>query len=349
MEEARAQTLKDDLQWPLRPVWTSLNGDQSWLFSIPRPVDDVCPRRYYHIVFEPWLDGPTSEFSQWLVWISLSAPAAVSDAQAVEGVAWQIEEAAAALARDNGAPAKVKPVESGDDAYQGPLDCILLFFHYLDHVNEPTLERFDSRIPIVCTSEARDKVVKMKHFDSISIIQQRSDRIDAWRDEAMHPDCFPSWLTAVKLLGQHELNFVGALIWTHIDESGDEIHEAVLESPHGMHMGQPSLEGFLASKPPVRNLAYMHGLKESWTLNWQTTLGAEGGLKLFRRVGGAKYWIPTHHSKLQYKGLVTGWMVTDIFRKLEWALGREQTEKEGEELSAPNMTVVENGGCVVLA
>lgn len=348
MENARAQTLKQDLQWPLRPVFTSLNGDQSWLFSIPRPTDDGSPKWFYHIVFEPWLDGPTSEFSSWLVWISLSTPAAVSNAQAVEDVALQIEEAAATLAQQKGVAARAKaPVDA--DAYNGPLDCIMLLFQYLDHLHQPTLERFDKRIPVVATIEAKVRVDKMKHFENVSVVTQRTDRITTWRSPEIHPKGLPSWLTAIKLLGQHELNFMGILIWTHQDESGNEVHEAIMESPHGMHLGQDSLEGFLQSTPPVQNLAMLHGLKESWTVNWLTTLGAEGGLKIYRKIGGAKYWIPTHHSKLNYGGLITGYLVTDISRKLDWALGKEKGDGKGEELELPNQPFIENGGCFVLA
>lgn len=348
MEHARARTLNENLTWPLRPVFTSLNGDQSWLFSIPRPADDQHPRWYYHIVFEPWLNGPTSQFSSWLIWISLSTPPAVANAQAVEDVALQIEEAAAKLAQNNAVTARA--TTTGDEgAYIGPIDCILLFFQYLDHLHEPTLKLFDKRIPVVATVEAKERVDKMNHFHNTSVIAQKTDRITTWRSADIHPPGLPPWLTAVKLLGQHELNFMGMLIWTHHDDSGNEIHEAIFESPHGMHLGQESLEGFISSTPPVQNLAFLHGLKESWTVNWQTTLGAEGGLKIFRRIGGAKYWILTHHSKLNYGGLITGYLANDIPRKLEWALGREKSESNGKELKAPNQPLIENGGCFVLA
>lgn len=37
---------------------------------------------------------------------------------------------------------------------------------------------------------------------------------------------------------------------------------------------------------------YWHSLKENYSgWWWQTTLGAKGGLDLFRRVGYIKYWI----------------------------------------------------------
>ena len=164
MEAARAQTLKQNLSWPLRPVWTSLNGDQSWLFSIPRPGDDDSHKWFYHIVFEPWLNGSASQLSSWLIYITLSTPPGIPDAQAVEAAAQQIEDAAAVVAQKNGQAARAKS-SFADDAYTGPLDCIMLLFQYLDHLHPPTLEHFDKRIPVVGTQEAVDMVAKMKHFE----------------------------------------------------------------------------------------------------------------------------------------------------------------------------------------
>ncbi|RAH49553.1 MBL fold metallo-hydrolase [Aspergillus brunneoviolaceus CBS 621.78] len=46
---------------PLRPVFTNLNGDSSWLISLPQPAGG-----YFHLLLDPWLGGPAIITSSWL-------------------------------------------------------------------------------------------------------------------------------------------------------------------------------------------------------------------------------------------------------------------------------------------
>lgn len=155
------------------------------------------------------------------------------------------------------------------------------------------------------------------------------------------------------MAGHHELNYCLALIWTHNDDTGNEIHEAMLQSPHGTRLDQGPLLAFLDSKPPTEKLAMFHGLKESSAAGMKNTYGAEAGLALFRRVGGTKYWFATHDSSLKYAGIIMRMLwVNDTLRTLEWALENEdkQDADEGKEDGMkPNLIVVENGGMRVLA
>lgn len=79
---------------------------------------------------------------------------------------------------------------------------------------------------------------------------------------------------------------------------------------------------------------------------WQTTSGARTGLELLRE-SGAKYWVSTHNDRLGYGGLVR-WVVRDVFRSVEWAVGQEKGSRSGPEVEEVRVQEVQNGGFFVL-
>lgn len=350
MDEARRDTLQAYFASPnatLRPIMTSLNGDNSWLISLPRPPADGAERAYYHVVFEPWLAGPTSQIASWVIGIALPQAPKIADPEAIEAVIRQIEEAAAGLIADS-KMTRARP--EGD--YGGGIDAILLQFHFLDHVHEATLRLFNENIPIIATPEAANVVKPWNHFKTLTTIQDLGASSKTWRDPALHPgDPVPSWFTPVRVPGHSELNFCTALVWTHVADDGREVHEAIINSPHGTRLDEGPLQAFLDSEPPTEKLAMLHGLKESHTAGWKTTFGVKGGLALYRRLGGVKYWLLSHHSALVYSGIFM-WLsrTIDTARTMEWALEEERkTGKQSEQdLPKPKMVEVENGGCFIL-
>ncbi|KAF5007633.1 hypothetical protein FDECE_6066 [Fusarium decemcellulare] len=352
MAQSRHQLLKEHLSAPskpLRPILTSLNGDNSWLMSFPRPAEEKTStgKAYYHVVFEPWLKGPTSMYSSWMVHITLSSPPELSDADAIEAVAREIEDAAVTH--------KPPPLQDGSvqGGRNGMVDAILLGFHFLDHLHEPTLRSFSGDIPIIAVPKAADIVRGLNHFKTIRTIQDLDSSAKSWRTPELHPgDPLPTWLTPIRLSGHHILNFCLATTWTHT-VNGEEIHEVIFSSPHGTRLDEGPLNAFLNAEPKTEKLAMLHGLKESHSAGSQTTLGAKGGLALFRKVGGVKHWIPTHSSKLWYNGIIMRLTWTnDTWRTLEWALEEEHKEspdsRDARDLERPNLHEVANGESTVL-
>ena len=268
--DSRRERLRSQLKTastPLRPIITSLNGDNSWLWSFPRPSTERASsgKTYYHIVFEPWLNGPTSMLSSWFIHIQASKTPAATTAEDVAAIVKDIEAAV-------GSPSSKS--QSDDDDLG--IDAILLGFHYLDHVHEPTLRLFDKRIPVIATPQAAAIVEPWGHFDTVRRISDFKADATTWQDKALHPGApLPSWITPIKCLGHHELNYVLAVMWTHADENGQEVHEAILQSPHGTRLDCGPLQAFLVSSPPTKKLAMFHGLKESVTAGWKNTFGAE--------------------------------------------------------------------------
>lgn len=329
---------------PLRPVMTSLNGDNTWLLSFPRPDDERAStgKAYFHIVFEPWLNGPTSFLTSWMIHLQQTQIPAIGNPEAINRAIRQIETAAAG-------DAKVRSTVNGEArTEENGIDAIFLGFQYLDHLHEPTLRLFDPSIPVICIPEAAAVIKPWQHFTTIKTISNFDGSVPSWRDGNLHPGSpFPKWLTPLRLPGHHELNYVTALIWTHQNTTGTDIHEAILQTPHGTRLDVGPLGAFLASDPPTEKLALLHGLKESRAYGNMNTYGAAGGLALYRNIGGAKYWVSTHSSELAYSGIVMRLLwVNDTPRTVEWAL--EQEGNKIEKGDKPDFREVKNGQCLML-
>lgn len=333
-----------------RPVLTSLNGDNSWLMSFPRPETEraAAGKVFYHVVFEPWLKGPTSILSSWFISISLSSSPGIPDAEAVKGVVREIEDAAAIHLPQSGDASAKAPKEESDS---GGIDAILLGFHFADHIHEATLRTFSKDIPVIATPEAANTVRPWGHFETIKLIKDLEPSTKSWRTPELHPgEPLPSWLTPIRLPGFSVINFCLAIVWTHPTDDEGEVHEVILSSPHGTRF-EGSLETFRNAEPKTKILAMLHGLKESHTFGSLTTLGAKGGLEIYRKVGGVKYWLLTHHSKLLYGGIFIylSW-TRDTHRTVSWMMEEEQkADPDSAQKEKPNVVEVDNGGSFVLA
>lgn len=332
-----------------RPVLTSLNGDNSWLMSFPRPEAEraAAGKVFYHVVFEPWLEGPTSMLGWWMINITLSSSPGILDVEAVKGVVREIEDAAAIHLPQSG---DVSAKASTEESDSGGIDAILLSFYLLDHVHEATLRTFSKDIPVIATPEAANIVRPWGHFETIKVIQDLQPLVQSWRTPELHPGKpLPVWLTPIRLPGFAVLNFSLAIVWTHTTNDEGEVHEVILTSPHGTRF-EGSLEAFRNAEPKTKMLAMLHGLKESYTFGRQTTLGAKGGLELYRKIGGVKYWILSHHSKLLYGGIFMylSW-TQDTHRTVSWMLEEEQkVDPDSAKKERPNIVEVDNGGSFVL-
>lgn len=306
--------------------------------SFPRPKEErlATGKHYYHVVTEPWLEGNSTILNPWFIMISLVNPPVIDSAEAIEKVVQQIESAAGEIAG-----------KKQGDGYAGGIDAIFLPIHLSDHVHRETLEKFDQEIPVFAVSLAVDKVKAWNHFKHFRTIQNFDPSSTTW--DTIHPGSpLPPWLTIFHHPGESFLNLCNTIIWSHDTPSGETVHEAILATPHGLKPSCKSLNAFLASEPKTSKLALMHGLKESHAVGLQNTLGAKGGLELYRHVGDFKYWIPSHDSEMKYQGFFL-WLTwtNDTPRTLQWAL-EEERERTGEERERPNFQRVKNGEAMVL-
>ncbi|CAI6337942.1 unnamed protein product [Periconia digitata] len=321
----------------LDPILTSLNGDNSWMISFPIPQGQRSTKAYYHIVSDTWLQGVAVTVSSWLVHIGLGSPAAITTGGEVDALVQEIEDAAkeAGFVKGDGEPSAKT------------LDAIFANFHYPDHLSEPTLRTFSPDIPVIASKESEPIIRAWGYFNNI-VTQKDLDAADGnWH--TLHPGSpLPNWLSVFRLVGHHELNFATAMVWS----SNADTHEALLYSPHGIKIDQPTLQTFThKTTPSIKVKAILHALKDSFGMGKRFTLGVEGGLALEEETR-PKYWIKSHDSMLDYQGAFMRLFVRDYARTLESGIQEMLGKKpEGDKLKEerkPNLIDVENGGSFVL-
>jgi hypothetical protein len=311
--------------------------------SFPRPAEEQASsgKAWFHMLFEPWLNGPTQQVASWFIHIAPVLKPAISTPEAIDAIIKEIETLAAG---DKGLGKDVKTT----------IDAIFLGFHYLDHLHEPTLRLFPKDVPVIATPEAIAILGPWKYFTTILTIPSLSSNDMTWRNPSTHPGVpFPLWLTPLRIKGHHELNYLTALIWTHPAANRSETYELILQTPHSLkpNIPNPLLDHFLTLKPTITSkLALLHGLKESTSLaTGQNTFGAKGGLSIYRKVGGVKYWVETHNAPLDYSGIVMkGLRVRDTERTVDWAVEEERNDGQGKGKEKPNVVSVGNGGVFIL-
>lgn len=263
---------------PLRPILTSLNGDGSWLMSFPLPLvaslrsNGVRRKRFYHVVVDPWLKGPATMISPWLVFIERTEPATVSDAAGVEALVQEIEELAAA------AHGEGFEEDSNAQPQQPLVDAIFIKVHLLDHLHRPTLETFGENIPVFATAEAALAIRGWSHFDTVVEFRDykrydgdkssaensleapdmsTADRESHWK--SFHPGSpLPEWLNVFRLVGDWYVELATVLVWSHEshprhDEigTGNDQHEFIINTPHGVDVKTESVAAFFEDN--VRN------------------------------------------------------------------------------------------------
>lgn len=351
----RAAVLREHFASPNfrpRPILTSLNDDNAWLVSFPQLDAEAkaTGRSYFHVVSDPWLVGPMVVANSWVFMMTAPSPPAFQDGAAVEQLAQEIEEAAAtaAIAHDN--PNKTR--EQAADSESPLVGAVFISLSLSDHMHEPTLRSFDSRIPVVAVSEAAKVIEGWGHFDTVLATQDLGPtRAESW--EVVHPGPpLPPWLNVFRIPGHQSLNFAMAWIWTRDDGH----REAMLLSPHGIRQDQPAFRAFLemcqSEDQKTSVLAMLHGLKESFTYGFRNTLGVAGGLAL-DKAARPRYWVRSHDCVPTYTGLI-GWFTRDFPRSLlDGITEYTGTQKTGvppdeEDDHRPNLVNIENGESFIL-
>lgn len=106
-----------------------------------------------------WLAGPSIALSKWLISLSLTAPAAFVNGDSIDGLVHEIEAAAKLAGIDLGTTTAV--------GGESDIDAIFINFHYADHLHEQSLRTFNTRIPVLATTEAAAIIREWKHFDTV--------------------------------------------------------------------------------------------------------------------------------------------------------------------------------------
>ncbi|PYI26330.1 hypothetical protein BP00DRAFT_419792 [Aspergillus indologenus CBS 114.80] len=112
----------------LNPVFTNLNGDSSWLISLPRPTGG-----YFHLLLGPWLGGPAIITSSWLSHITHV------EQEKFQSIA-QVEQLARDISRPSGT--------------EGHIDAVVVSHPFSDHNHKDTLIQLASTVPVYAAREA---------------------------------------------------------------------------------------------------------------------------------------------------------------------------------------------------
>ncbi|PYI19616.1 hypothetical protein BO99DRAFT_473531 [Aspergillus violaceofuscus CBS 115571] len=295
----------------LNPVFTNLNGDSSWLISLPWPTGG-----YFHLLLDPWLGGPAIITSSWLSHITH-----------VEQEKFQTIAQVEQLARDI----------SGPRDSEGHIDAVIVSHPFSDHTHKDTLIQLASTVPVYAACEAAAVVRSWNHFDTVVDIPDYAPTTP-WREEDLAP--LPSWLHLLRIpTGEpHPALHFGIVLAL---ASRNERREAIIYSPHGI---EPQFLQPLVDEESFATLALLHGIDDQSTLG-VPQLGVENGLRL-EALTGARYWLRTHNPRLNFRGLI-GWFYRSVPRTLDEGLNQAERET-GTKRARPNYVEVANGESVVL-
>jgi hypothetical protein len=115
------------------------------------------------------------------------------------------------------------------------------------------------------------------------------------------------------------------------DSSKDQEYtpECLIYTPHGVKA--EVLEPVTLASPPIRTLAFLHGLHDV-SISWgqQLNLGAHNALQV-QRLLKARYWVGTHDEVKKGGGLVSWFLQRKVITVEEALQGEEKkAEDEGE-------------------
>lgn len=168
-----------------------------------------------------------------------------------------------------------------------------------------------------------------KHFRSVHRIPHFSDDPD-WHATSIPP--LPEWLGISRLVaGSDMIYFHTALLMTFNSNMGgpedDDSAEALIYTPHGIRSSSDDLRLVATANPPIRTLAFLHGLEYITLGSVPLNLGAHNGLQA-QRILKSKYWIGTHDEDKQGTGIV-GWLLRRKKISVKDAVEAEKEKRRG--------------------
>ncbi|KAG9942344.1 hypothetical protein KCU85_g9264, partial [Aureobasidium melanogenum] len=290
-----------------RPILHHLSADTAWLLMIPRPR--AATRRggrvYFNILIDPWLSGTQTDYISWLSKQWHADEPRVPSIAAVEDLIRETESLASGLRSEKGKKSNGQDNEDLDEV-ETLIDAVAISHQFTDHCHEQTMRDVHPDVPVFATEKAIPLIESWKHFRVVQTIPYFSQDPD-WHATSVPP--LPEWLGISRLVtGSDLLYFHSALMITFNNQQKDEGAEAVIYTPHGIHSDSEGLDLVTKANPPIKTLAFLHGL-EDITLGaaQRLNLGAHNGLKAQRKLK-ASYWIATHDEDKKGTGIV-GWLL----------------------------------------
>jgi hypothetical protein len=113
------------------------------------------------------------------------------------------------------------------------------------------------------------------------------------------------------------LYYHSAIVICFDNGKADSPAEAVIYTLHGVHA--PEVNTLLTANPPVRTLAFLHGLHDVSLLTQQLNLGAHNALEA-QRILRSRYWIASHDEIKVGGGIISPFLRRKVYTLLD-ALG----------------------------
>lgn len=227
------------------------------------------------------------------------------------------------------------------------IDAVVVSHEFTDHCHEKTLLQVHPDVPVFATEKAVELIKSWNHFRSIQCIPHFSKNPD-WRATSMMP--LPEWLGISRLVTNNEegLYLHSALMIAFNNKTGkqsrkgrgsaeqdeDEAAEALIYTPHGIRSESDDVRLVASAAPPIRTLAFLHGLEYITLARQPLNLGAHNGLQA-QRILQAKYWIGTHDENKPGTGIV-GWLLRRNKISVQEAVNLEAERRRKQDASATN-------------
>ncbi|KAK2040095.1 hypothetical protein LZ31DRAFT_530479 [Colletotrichum somersetense] len=303
---------------PQRPILTLVNGDNTWLVSVPRPAG-MKGKAFCHILVDPWLEGYIDVASGWVIRLQLKEKPALGNIEAIED--W-IQEMETACGTTNG--------EHGQR-----LDAVFVTHTNPDHLHEATLRTLSQSVRILAVEDAAATILAMDYFENITVVPDFV-RGEEWPATPGMPES----LSIFRLQSEGDkIKLCHAVIISIPTKDGKS--EAILYTPHGVD--PEAVEAARKVNPGASFLAMLHPLNKAGAIF--TTRGVAEGLRI-ERENSFRHWVNTHDDHIDYGGVLS-YIMQYGRTTLEQGLEQEAREK-GERGRKPNYVVVANGGCHIL-
>lgn len=228
------------------------------------------------------------------------------------------------------------------------IDAVVISHEFTDHCHRETLLEVHPDVPVFASTKAAGLVQSWSHFNTVvdmSLFGQETD----WRTTSTAP--LPPWIGISRLVTKSDaLYYHSAVIICLAGENTSA--EAVIYTPHGVEAHSLSL--LSSAQPPVRTLAFMHGLHDvSLKFTKQLNLGAYNALQA-QRIINSKYWVGTHDEVKKGGGIVAAFIrrkahtVVDALSS-ETALSHDELQDVDRLKRNAAFVDLDNGQSLVLA
>ena len=276
-----------------RPILTHLNADTSWLLSIPYPGNASRPkgRCLFHILIDPWLQGPQKDLASWF---SQQWHVVASSVQTIAELNFSLKclenqlqgRPSTLMGQSNGASD-----ESSEHHTSSHIDMVIVSHEFTDHCNRATLQEIAPDTPVFATEAAARLISSWHYFHYVDHIEGFSNRDSNWGTKLS--STLPSWLGISRVTSRRDaLHFHSAVLVTFgaQSDSTDGSVEGVIYTPHGILADD--LKMLSLASPRLKILVLLHGLHDIRLSVKQLNLGAHNALRA-QRICGARYWVST--------------------------------------------------------